>query len=54
MNKIDYNKLKKDLLKKVGTPGITSLFATVESTYEKELLRLAKKYNLNISDYIND
>ena len=53
-NKIDYKKLRNDLLKAVATPEITSQFVTVESTYEKELLRLAKKYNLKISDYIND
>ncbi|MCB2296537.1 hypothetical protein [Clostridium tagluense] len=54
VNKIDYKKLKKDLLDKVGTLGIKSPVVTVESTSEKDLLKLAKEYNLNISDYIND
>jgi len=54
VNKIDYKKLKKDLLDKVGALGVTSPVVTVESTSETDLLKLAKEYNLNISDYIND
>lgn len=54
MNKIDYKKLKKDLLNMVGTSGIMPLVVTVESASETDLLKLAKTYNLNISDYIND
>jgi len=54
MEKIDYKKLKKDLLKKVGTSGIMPLIVTVDSASEKELLRLADEYNLDISDYIKD
>jgi hypothetical protein len=54
MNNIDYKKLKKDLLNKVGTSGIMPLVVSVDSASEGELLRLAKKYNLNISDYIKD
>ena len=54
VNKIDYKKLKKDLLKKVGTLGIKPLVATVDNASETDLLKLAKTYNLNISDYIND
>ena len=54
VNKIDYKKLKKDLLEKVGILGIKSPIMTVESTSETDLLKLAKEYNLNISDYIND
>ena len=52
MDKIDYKKLKKDLLNKVGTSGIMSLIITVESASEKKLLQLAEEYNLDISDYM--
>lgn len=48
---MNYEKLRKDLLKKVGTSRIMSLILTKNSPDEKELLRLAKKYNLNISEY---
>lgn len=51
---MNYKKLKKDLLAKVSTSGIMSLVETVDSGNESELLRLAKKYNLIISDYVND
>jgi len=54
MDKIDYRKLKKDLLNKVGTSGIMPLIVTVDSASEKELLRLAEEYNLDISDYIKN
>ncbi|MEK6266210.1 MAG: hypothetical protein N2B06_15795 [Clostridium sp.] len=54
MNKIDYKKLRKDLLNKVGTSGIMPLVVAVDSASEKELLRFAEKYNLNISDYVKD
>ena len=52
--KIDYKKLKKDLLKKVGTSGIKPLILTVDNANETDLLKLAKTYKLKISDYIND
>ena len=48
---MNYKKLKEDLLNKIGTSRIMSLIVTEDSASEKELLRLAKKYNLNISDY---
>ena len=51
MNNLNYKKLKEDLLKKVGSTRIMSLIVTEDSASERELLRLAKKYNLNISDY---
>ena len=54
MDKIDYRKLKKDLLNKVGTSGIMPLIVTVDSASEKELLRLAEEYDLDISDYIKN
>lgn len=52
MDKIDYKKLKKDLLKMVGTSGIMPLIVTVDSSDEEKLIRLAERYNLDISDYI--
>jgi hypothetical protein len=54
MDNIDYKKLRKDLLNKVGTSGIMLLVIVVESASEKELLRMAKEYNLNITDYEKD
>ena len=54
MDKIDYKKLKKDLLNKIGASGIMPLIVTVDSASEKELIRLAEEYNLEISDYIKD
>lgn len=54
VDKIDYRKLKRDLLKKVGTSGIMPLIVSVDSASEKELLRLADEYNLDISEYIKD
>ena len=54
VNKIDYKKLKKDLSTKLGTLGIMSIGLNVEPVSERKLLGLAKKYNLNISDYTND
>lgn len=52
MDNIDYKKLKKDLLKKVGPSGIMPLIVYVDSANKDELLKLAEEYNLNISDYI--
>ena len=54
MNKIDYKKLKKDLLNKVGPSGIMALVVAIDSASEKELLRFAKEHNLNISDYVKN
>ncbi|MVX66480.1 hypothetical protein GKZ28_22655 [Clostridium chromiireducens] len=54
LEKIDYKKLKKDLLNKVGSSGIMPLIVSIDSASEKELLELAKEYNLNISDYIKN
>ncbi|WP_271813656.1 hypothetical protein [Clostridium beijerinckii] len=54
MDNIDYKKLKKDLLNKVGSSGIMPLIISVDSASDKELIRLAKENNLDISDYIKD
>lgn len=54
MDKIDYKKLKIDLLNKVGASVIMPLVVSVDSASDKELLQLAKEYNLDISDYIKD
>lgn len=52
MDNIDYKKLKKDLLNEVGPSGIMPLIIAVDSANEKELLKLAKEYNLDLSNYI--
>jgi hypothetical protein len=54
VNKIDYKKLKNDLLYKIGSLGIKSPVVSVDIASESDLLKLAKEYNLNITDYIND
>lgn len=54
IDKIDYRRLKKDLLKKLGAYGIMPFIVSVNSESEKELIRLADEYNLDISDYIKD
>lgn len=54
MSKIDFKKLKKDLLNKVGTSGIMPLIVSIDSASEKELLQLAEEYNLDILDYMKD
>jgi hypothetical protein len=54
MNKIDYKKLKRDLLRKVGTSGNMALIVTVDSASEKELQRMAEEFSLNISDYVKE
>ena len=48
---MNYEKLKEDLLDKVGTLGSNSLVAIVDKASESELLRLAKEQNLDISVY---
>jgi hypothetical protein len=54
MNNVDYKKLKKDLLRKVGTSGNMALIVTVDSASEKTLKRMAEEYNLDITDYIKE
>lgn len=54
MDNIDYKKLKKDLMNKVGPSGIMPLIVAVDSAKEKELLRLAEEWGLDISDYVKD
>lgn len=51
MEKIDYMRLKRDLLSEVGENGIPSLAASVENADEKHLIKFANKYNINISNY---
>ncbi len=52
MDKIDFKKLRKDLLSKVGPSGIMPLIISVERADEEELVRMAKEYNLDITDYM--
>jgi hypothetical protein len=54
MDNIDYKKLKKDLLNKVGPSGIMPLIIAVDSASKKELLRFAEEYDLDISDYMKE
>jgi hypothetical protein len=54
MKRIDFKKLKKDLLNKVGPSGIMPLIVTIDSADETKLLELAEEYNLDISDYLKD
>ena len=54
MDKIDYKKLKKDLLKKVGPSGFMPLIVSIDSADNDELLRFAEEYNFDISDYIKN
>jgi hypothetical protein len=54
VDNIDYKKLKKDLLNKVGTSGIMPLIVSVDSASDKKFLQLEKEYNLDISRYMKD
>lgn len=51
MNKIDFKKLRKDLLNKVAASGIVLLVKVVEGATEQQLLGFAKDYQMNISEY---
>lgn len=51
---INYKKLKRDLLNKVGTSGIKPLIMSVDSASEEELIRIAEELNIDISDYIRN
>ena len=51
MEEIDYKKLKKALLKKMGPSGIMPLISLIDRADEEELIRLAEKYNLDILVY---
>ncbi|MCB2294966.1 hypothetical protein LGK95_15880 [Clostridium algoriphilum] len=48
---MNYEKLKKDLLNKADISGSMLLVDSVDNADEIELLRLAKKHNLDISAY---
>lgn len=49
--KIDYEKLKQDLLNKVGTSGIMPAIIEVDSSPNPKLVKLAAQYGLDIEDY---
>lgn len=51
MEKIDYMRLKRDLLSEIGMQGIPSLIASIDNADEKHLIKFANKYNMNISNY---
>jgi hypothetical protein len=53
MDKIDFKKLKQDLLNKVGTSGIMPAIIDVDSASKDKLIKLAGQYGLDIEKYIN-
>jgi hypothetical protein len=53
MDKIDYKKLKKDLLNKVGPSGIMPAIIEIDSAPKEKLIKLAARYGLDIEKYIN-
>jgi len=52
MENIDYEKLKKDLLKNVGPSGIMPAVIEINSASKEKLIKLADRYGLDIEDYI--
>lgn len=51
---IDFKKLKKDLLNEAGPSGMMGLIVSVDSATEKELLKMAKEFKLDLSNYMKD
>jgi hypothetical protein len=51
---MDYKKLKKDLLNKVGPSGMMGLIVSIDNATEKELLKLTKEFKLDLSNYMKD
>lgn len=51
MENINYNKLKKELLNKVGPSGIMALISSIDRADEEELINLAEKYKIDIEKY---
>ncbi len=54
MRRVDYKKLRKDLLNKAKASGITLLVIIVENADEDKLLNLSEEYGLDISNYITE
>jgi hypothetical protein len=52
MDRLDYKKLKKDLLNKVGPSGIMAAIIEVDSASNDKLIKLAGQYGLDIEEYI--
>lgn len=54
VRRVDYKKLRKDLLNKAKASGITLLVIIVENADEDKLLNLSEEYGLDISNYITE
>ncbi|WP_017416889.1 hypothetical protein [Clostridium tunisiense] len=54
MRRVDYKKLRKDLLNKAKASGITLLVIIIENADEDKLLNLSEEYGLDISKYITE
>lgn len=51
---IDINRLKKDLIKLIEPYGIWEYIMAIDTAREDDLIELANKYGLDMSDYINE
>jgi len=54
VSNIDYKKLKKDLMNIAGPSGVMPLIVSIDSASNKELLRYAREYGIDISEYEKD
>ncbi|SHE93915.1 MULTISPECIES: hypothetical protein [Caloramator] len=52
IKRVNYRKLKRDLLDYVGPSGIWPLIGSVDSADEEELLEIAEELGYDVSDYI--
>lgn len=48
---LDYKRLKKDLLSKIGPSNIMALISKVDRASDKELEKLAREYGLDLNKY---
>jgi hypothetical protein len=48
---INYKRLRKDLLDKVGPSGIMPAIIEIESASKGDLIKLSYQYGLDIKDY---
>jgi len=51
IKRVNYKRLKRDLLDYVGPSDIWPLIGSVDSADEKELLDIAKQLGYDVSDY---
>lgn len=52
IKRIDFIRLKQDLLEEVGPSGIWELIMSVDDADERTLIKLAKEYGFDLSRYI--